>query len=141
MWTLDPGSAEGEGAAAEEAVGVGPPGGSVAPTGPASAASQRTTTAATPKRMRPRERCECRNATIPYPVSGEFWARSPVPASIVGRGVRINGTGVRLQVPRWHQSTGDLSVLVPPRTAHFAPRGTPMGDWAGGTASAIIQAC
>jgi hypothetical protein len=43
----------------------------VAPAGPARAASQKATTATTPNSVRPRELCEVRNATIPYPVSDE----------------------------------------------------------------------
>ena len=67
----------------------------VAPAGPARAASQKATTATTQNSVRPRERCDIRNATIPYPDTGESGLESPVPASIAGRGVRLNGTGVR----------------------------------------------
>ena len=49
------------------AVGAGLLGAELANAGPTSAASQKAMTAMTPIAVRPREPCEVRNATIPYP--------------------------------------------------------------------------
>jgi hypothetical protein len=60
----------------------------VAPAGPARAASQKATTATTPNSVRPRELCEVRNATIPYPVSDES---RPIPRSRRASSVAASG--------------------------------------------------
>ena len=111
----------------------------LAPTGAARAASQRATTAMTPKTVRPRERVEVRSANVPRSCCMRAWV-DPGPRSIVGFVPQRNGTAVRAAGTRWHQPTRGISLSVTTRTAQF-PRCLPgRGDWGSVAPAARIPA-